>query len=210
MELVAPGKASFTLFPTIHLADRDFFERVKADADGHDAVLSEGIYGKHGVFLNRIYRLASGGASKLSAQVDVVKSDEDHWYNADIDPDDFQKSWSSVALWRRVLLIVAAPIMALVLRSRRARLWFSEAFIDEEIDTKRSMELIGGIDFRKAVIDDRDAVLLSYCEGMMDGWKGYRIAVIWGGGHIPQLVECLEQEHGYRVENSEWMTVISR
>lgn len=210
LELVAPGKASFTLFPTIHLADRAFFERVKTDADGHDAVLSEGVCGKQGLFVNRMYRLASGGASNLSAQADVVKSDEDHWYNADIEPDDFQKSWSNVALWRRILIIVASPMAALVLRSRRARLWLSEALVDEEIDNKESMELIGGIEFRKAVLDDRDAVLMSYCEGMMDDWNGYRIAVIWGGGHIPQLMECLQKEHGYRVERTEWITVIAK
>ena len=121
-ELTAPGKPTFTLFPMIHIADRAFFERVRADAHDHDLVLREGVKHSLGRAAGRMHWLATAAAHNLSAEGQIVQGHgARHWQNSDIDPTKFDAKISKVPWWIRGLIYLLAPVVGLIMRSKRAR-----------------------------------------------------------------------------------------
>ena len=208
MVLTAPGKPSFTLFPMVHLADRAFFDRVRADANDHDLVLREGVQHRLGRAAGRMHWLATCAANGLSAEGRIVQGfGAAHWRNSDIDPGRFDEKISKVPWWIRTLIYVVSPILGLILRSRRARLWLMDLG-DGERDTAETLERIGGRAFREAIMDDRDKALADHCDRAIAENEAGCIAVIWGAGHMQALIEHLTRTHGYQITDRSWMMVI--
>jgi hypothetical protein len=106
----------FTLFPMIHVGERQFFQAVYKDAFSHDVVLVEGVRSPIVRRLTRSYRWIEG-SKRLNlciqppyprpplASVTVI--------HADLSEREFVAIWRSVPLWLRAACYVVPPLIGL-------------------------------------------------------------------------------------------------
>ena len=216
LRMAAPDKAEFTLFPMIHIADRAFFKHVKANASRHDAVFMEGVRSFVGRTADKAHRIATVGSRKLAAQGRVFRKNNaspegegGRLFNADIEPDEFRKHWSKISLGRRILFHVILLLLGLAMRFRFVRNFMTESFANDAQSNLEDMDKVFGKGFQKAIINTRDAALLKNCETIMQSRDYAKVAVVWGAGHMPSLIQSLTKKHGYKIVNREWITAIS-
>lgn len=212
--LRSKNKASFTLFPMIHVGDAAFFETVARQANAHDLVLCEGVRGAAGRSANLAYRAATLGHSQLKFQNremrraltgDASGGGGTKWVNSDMNPEEFRAKWKKVPFWQRMLVRVALPILAIALRFRKLRhsLLDNLSESDPQADKNVAPELFD------LLVQERDAVLLKNCEQVMDAAVGQRVAVIWGAHHMPALIQALIHTHGYRITSRKWVPAMT-
>lgn len=210
LTLAARTKPTFTLYPMIHVADAAFFTRVMKEADAHDCVLKEGVgSGPVARTTANAYKNISQGSPTLAVQPGSPETPAAVWYNSDLDPDSFRRKWRRVPFVRRMLFHIALRVVGLILRFGKARQLLIDALANTTIDDGKALDSVFGKDFRKVILDDRDAALLKGCEIAIRRRPGDRIAVVWGAAHLPQLTQALIAKHGYRITDREWITVLA-
>lgn len=208
--LSARGKATFTLYPMIHVADADFFDRVMREADAHDCVLKEGVgSGPVARTTMKAYKNISRSSPSLAVQPSHPQNPSATWYNSDLDPDTFRRKWKTIPFFRRMLFHVALRLIGLILRFGKARQLLTDALSTTSIDDGKALERVFGKEFRNVILNDRDAALLNACETAIERRPDDRIAVLWGAAHVPQLTQALVERHGYRITDREWITVLA-
>ena len=211
LTLMARGKPAFTLFPMIHVADAGFFDRVMAEADAHDCVLKEGVGWRPVARTTKVaYRNISKSSRDLAVQPSGPEGATDKWFNSDLDPDTFRQKWKKIPLLRRILFHILLRVVGLILRFGKARALLANAMATTTIDDTNAIDSVFGAEFRKVVLDDRDAALLRGCEIAIERRPEDRIAVVWGAAHMPALINALTQNFGYRITEREWITAIKR
>lgn len=211
--LEAAGKPTITLFPMIHVADRDFFELVRDDAARHDLVLREGVNARPAWIANRSFRLVAGGAAGLSFQGDHMPVNSlGHSRLADMDGAIFMQKWRALPLWFRLAAIIMLPAAWLFLRFRGARRWIAEEMTDHDAHATAEDILPGDGavgQLRKLLLTERDAILAAHCDHAIDEGGADTIAVVYGAAHMPALMRHLVRTQRYRATGSRWMLAIA-
>jgi hypothetical protein len=131
--------------------------------------------------------------------------------HADISAPEFAELWRRVPIWQRGLVSIGAPLYGLwgyLTATRR-----SIARRCGTDDLKSRKDLLADEDLeelREAISTRRDQHLLSCVLSCHDECAGSqrRVGVLYGAAHIPAVIRLLQDRLGYRVANSEWLTVL--
>lgn len=209
--LCAPGKPEFTLYPMIHVAERQFFERVRDDAAAHDLVLYEGVRGPFARLSDFIFRYFASGSVDLAFQLDHLRGEDlPNGRYADMDERSFLRNWRRLPLVRRFLSWLTAPAAWAVMRLQGPRRLLTTDV--DSLDDSDRQESYSDTDGRPdwmsdVVLIQRDAILAAHCDRAIAEGRARSIGVIYGAGHMPALVQHLYRR-GYRPAGGAWMTAI--
>lgn len=220
MTFETAGKPVFTLFPMIHIADPDFFRRVRADAAAHDLILREGVPTPWWLPVRRAYGVLAGGGDGLASQADLLpeqvsRAPHPNVIRADMDGPSFRAGLAALPLWFRALLVLAVPVLMILGRIRGMRDLLLRDF------TGTSDERSGGAEdapsdspdavdqFVDLILNRRDQVLLRHVDRAIAKGDAATIAVVFGAGHMPAVIRHLRNSHGYRCTRSVWMEAVS-
>lgn len=211
--LTSPDSAiSVTLFPMVHAGEAGFFEKVYADAFGHDVVLTEGVRSAIGRHLARSYRWIERSRLGLIVQPPFPAADAvtARIVHADLTGPEFDREWRRVPLHLRLLVIAAVPLVGLRLR------WFaSRESIGRrlEMDDYRSREETLSwhpehAALRHSIMDARDARLIETLRTELDraDKAERRLAILFGAAHMRAVLAELGRRH-FRSVDSEWLMI---
>ena len=210
----ATNPIEVTLFPMVHVGERQFYETVMADACAHDVVLVEGIRSPIAVRITRSYRWFVGsGRIGLVRQPKLAGGCRAEVVLADLTHEEFLPAWREIPVWVRLLLYVAPPLVGLhqrlfATRESLARgLSLDLAFSrDELIDWSPESGAV-----TNAILDARDVRLVQRLGEQLNrsAMEVTRIAIIYGAQHMRAVIRALTQRHGYAPSDSEWRTIFS-
>ena len=161
----------------------------------------------------------------LSFQLEEMSEDGENWRNADMSTSQIEKRVAALGGDASALFDqlggtgLPAQLIGMVLRlvetfpgaQARAKMMLMDMLAQSEVleigmpgpDGKALMQVI--IDERNQVIVDRLREALP--EAAENGWD--TIGIIYGAGHMPDLLERLDEQLGYEAASGDWNTAIS-
>lgn len=196
----------------IHIADRNFFEAVKQDADAHDLVMYESANGP--MATNPHPLTAEEAAQKLIMQSKVLRPNgATHWWHTDTTRAEMRAALKAIPIYKRLTLTLVVSLLLPLAGFGWFRNWMQQIandadFVDEDPTRDRIVDVLGE-EATQFVLDARDARLAAHCDSIMREWSGFRVAVIWGAAHMPTLLDHLRGAHGYRIADTRWMRAIA-
>jgi hypothetical protein len=193
----------FVLFPMVHVAERSFYDEVTARVRGCALIVAEGI-GEGGAPVQR--RMARIRLDDLVDQTVALDLDSlgipVFWEYARRPPrtsaerltETATDSLGAIAL--RVLGRYGDPI-------RLPNLDESDDHDDRWMEGRFNRWM------RDRVVDRRDEALTRRLASVHREChdQPITVAVVYGAGHMPAVVECLRGEFGYFVQDAEWLIV---
>src|SRR5437867_3569754 len=107
----------FILFPMIHVGDRNFLVEVSQRLAQCDLILAEGVASKSAALLTSAYRIVRKvHRLDLITQYEMDTSKlKDKMVNADMEPEDFDRQYSTLPTLVRLQVFVLFPFFALYL-----------------------------------------------------------------------------------------------
>jgi len=160
----------------------------------------------------------------LSFQLEEMSEDGENWRNADMSTSEIEKRVAALGGDASVLFDqlggtgLPTQMLGMVLRvlemfpgaQARAKMMLMDMLAQSEIldigmpgpEGQALMQVI--IDERNQVIVDRLVEALP--EAAERGWE--TIGIIYGAGHMPDLLDRLDDQVGYRIVDGEWNTAI--
>ncbi|WP_282606037.1 hypothetical protein [Pelagibius sp. Alg239-R121] len=205
--------ASFTLFPMIHVGEPAFYSEVTRRLEACDTILCEGIKSPVGNLLTMSYRFYAD-----VPRVDLVLQNnqlnlskfEERLVHADVTGSAFEKRWSELPFWQRYGLPLAAPLFGLYMRHFGTR---ADVATGMSMNLKKTRhESLEGPDLGQAgeiILDWRDRHLIDVIareQAKSDG-KKLNIGVLFGARHMRAVLRHLLWVRGFKVVESEWVTV---
>lgn len=208
------GTPRFHLFPMIHLADPTFYEEIALRLDGCDLVLCEGVKSPTASLLTLSYRFCEknprlGLVSQKALKLDHL---EGRLIHADVSAERFEKRWSKMATWLRVLMPLAAPLFGLYLRYFGTRADIARSLGMGLRKSRR--DILADEEYEKVMdvlLDWRDRRLLDVIDRtrLENENTGISIAVLYGASHMRAVIHHLINKLGYRITKAEWVTVFT-
>jgi hypothetical protein len=204
----------FVIFPMVHVASPTFYSQVRLRLRECDLIVLEGIRGKSaGVSaLTLAYRFAPRRRRNgLEEQRDDVLLPEGvPVVNPDVTAAEAIEDLKTLPRWMYLLLMVAAPVMGLVFALRGPRAFLDEDQELEDLPSTLRAEMLADSPVEHALSDRRDQRLLDALGEIHaeHGDERFRVAVVYGAGHVPAIVSGLWDRYGYRPREAEWLTVV--
>jgi hypothetical protein len=211
-ELASPQhRVRIFLFPMVHIADPSFYDEVRSRLNRCDALLVEGVRSFRSRLLTLAYRIPARRHSLgIALQSDKLRHQDltAVIIHGDFDVDAFSTSWQKIPWVQRMALQLVAPIYGAAMYLFATR---------ESLCRGHSVESLQGADldslpkFREAILDSRDRQLVQRIETYLgqNGQKELKLAILFGGGHMPAVASALASKHRYSSVHSEWVTAIA-
>ena len=205
---------SITLFPMVHVGERQFYEDTYGEAFDHDVALVEGIDSAVGRNLTRSYRWLNFEKLGLALQPKAPAQEKVGALivRADLSAEEFHREWRKVPIALRSALYVMAPIFGI-----RGKLFASRESLAKalSLDDHPSAEEVLNWDPKFEPIYNsiglaRDKRLIECIETELNDANGSerRIAIVYGARHMRAVVRHLTKL-GYHCADSSWRTVFS-
>jgi len=208
----------FVVYPMIHMAEPGFYAAVTSRLRSADVVVIEGIGGgqKKRSLLTSALTL-SYTVLRFNRGAKLVKQDIDYValgvevISPDVSFEEFETGWRKVPLAHRLMLWCLLPIVVLARLFGGTRMIWSRTMElndlpspDEEEHLDRMPELDA------ALAGDRDKRLLAALHQLHEQRSGeaIEVAVVYGAGHVPAIVQDLTDRFGYKVRSADWLTVV--
>jgi hypothetical protein len=198
----------------IHVADSAFYEEIAQRLDGCDLVLCEGVKSPTASLLTLSYRFCDknprlGLVSQKTMKLDHL---EGRLIHADVSAERFERRWSKLATWLRVILPLVAPLYGLYLRYFGTRADIARGLGMGLRKSRR--DILAGEEYEKVMdvlLDWRDRRLLDVIDRtrLENKNKGISIAVLYGAKHMKAVIRHLTGNLGYRITKAEWVTVFT-
>jgi hypothetical protein len=201
---------TFVVFPMIHVASPGFYAEVQRRLAGCAVVVMEGVSGRSaiGSAITASYRVipANRKSGLVEQDFDLDALDAEI-INPDVTGEEFDESWRKLPLGVRVMMWCAIPVVTVMqLFGGRKRLLAPDvALDDDELPESEMEEQLDGV-----FIDERNDRLLAALFDLHEtrGHERIDVAVVYGAGHVPDLVHRLAQTLGYRPRTAEWITAV--
>ena len=170
-------------------------------------------------------QLQLASALGLTFQLEEMSEDGPNWRNADMSTSEIERRVAALGGDASVLFDqlggtgLPTQMLGMVLRlvemfpgaQARAKMMLMDMLAQSEVleigmpgpDGKALMQVI--IDERNQVIVDR--LIEALPEAANKNWE--TIGIIYGAGHMPDLLERLDEQVGYRMVDGDWNTAIS-
>lgn len=203
----------FVLFPMVHLAEQSFYDSVTERLRTYDLIVAEGIKGRavSGSLLTSAYRFAeSNDRLRLVVQKLPLNSLGVPVLWPDMTGEEFDQGWGRVPLAQRLVLSVGAPVFGLGMRLFGTREWIGSSLEMEDLPTpedEAAEEAYGEV--TNLVVDQRDALLVEALSSIHQegSHEPVKVAVVYGAGHVPGVVNALGARFRYFPRSAEWLTV---
>lgn len=204
------SELTFVVFPMLHVAAPEFYAEVQRRLGDCAVVVAEGVSGRSvrtwaltlsyrvipanrrtGLVLQRIDYAALG--------VPVIRPD--------VSSAEFGRSWRALPLWFRLLVWCTLPVaMGVQLLGGRKCLLAPHVVVNDD-DVPESEMAERFEDVFKGARDDRLFAALAELHHTRSHER-IDVGVIYGAGHVPDLVHRLLATLGYRVRTADWITVV--
>ncbi len=204
--------ARVTLFPMVHVAEAAFYDRIMPDVLAHDVVLFEGVKSRRANVLTRVYRWLPFGRLGLVRQPTFGLSDGPaRLVHADLSTDEFEALWRDLPLWQRVAAAVLTTVFGVWRRFTATRSGIARHMNQDDLPNRETV-MAPGTPFEgweNAIRHARDARLRACLRAeLSDLTAPKHVAVIYGAGHMPAVMNELTAIGGFRPVSSEWLEAI--
>jgi len=201
------------LCPMVHIGTLSYYESIRSMLAECDEIFLEGVASFRVRVMTSCYRwVARRRHLRLVDQRQGLKL---HGLPArrvcsDASGREFEADWRRIP-WRfRAGFMVLAPVLGawLYLTASRRSLGRRLALDDlESRDETRSWDVIPG--FRRAVVESSDDRLVSAIDHALNRANASgALGIVYGAVHMRSVLAQLTKNHGYRIEASEWITVM--
>ena len=143
--------------------------------------------------------------------------------HADISEANFMAGWREIGWRARFALLALAPVAGLILALSktfrdlafkgvvRARTGQNVEQPPEQISEEPEGLIKELQDFKHLVVDKRDAIIVAKMEQFWTDNPDYRgqAAGIYGAGHLPAIIAHFTEKHGFKTEQTRWVTAIA-
>ena len=208
------SNVSITLFPMVHVGEKQFYEDTYGEAFDHDVALVEGLDSGVSRSLTRSYRWLNFEKLKLALQpkAPAQQNAKARIVKADLSAEEFHREWKKVPIALRSALYVMAPIFGI-----RGKLFASRASLAKalSLDDHPSGEEVLSWDPKFEPIYNsiglaRDKRLIECIEAELNDANGSerRIAIVYGARHMRAVVRHLAKL-GYHCSDTSWRTIFS-
>ncbi|MFE2423448.1 hypothetical protein [Streptomyces hokutonensis] len=204
----------FVIFPMVHVASPTFYSQVRLRLRECDLIVLEGIRGKSaGVSaLTLAYRFAPRRRRNglQEQRNDLLLPEGIPVVNPDVTATEAMEDLKTLPRWMYILLIIGAPLMGLVFALRGPRAFLDQDHEIEDLPSTLRAEMLADSPLEHALTDRRDQRLLDSLGEIQaeHGDTPFRVAVVYGAGHVPAIVSGLWDRYGYRPREAEWLTVL--
>jgi hypothetical protein len=205
----------FVLFPMLHLGTPSFYTEVTRRLRACDLVVAEGIRGRslNASALTLTYRLA-GNARRGG----LVVQDIDYGslgvpvIGPDMSGSEFGAGWRRMPLTLRLWVWALVPVYALGMLFFGSRALVARHAEVDDLPSRADVAMAADeriAPFSRFLVDDRDAHLVAALDRIHEERcsEAIQVAIVYGAGHMPAVVNHLNQWFGYWVRDAEWMTV---
>jgi hypothetical protein len=197
----------FVLFPMVHVAEPAFYAEVEAMAGTCDLIVAEGM---------------PSGYAPMQEWMSKIRLDRlvDQMTGLDLERTGVPVQWEQAAPSparsgrEQAAAAVADSAAAVVLRALGrygSPLGLPSLDQSDEHDDRWERRAAGwlGRIAQDRILDSRDAVLAQALGAIHRERYGVqaKVAVVYGGAHIPAVVDYLTETFKYYVEKAEWLTV---
>jgi len=207
------ARCTYTLFPMVHIGERNFYNEVVGELESHDQILLEGV--KHRVISHATQLYAKAAASpRINLVTQSVMGKASHLKpkcrNIDISPEDFDKYWQQLPFWHRSFYPAALTLAFTYLRFFGTR---SDIARVVQFQFRRSRKEIldysEGPDVSDVIRDARDVHIVGEISRRHERVKDtpVAIAIVFGASHMRAIAQYLVQTHRYRAYDSRWLMV---
>ncbi len=160
----------------------------------------------------------------LTFQLEEMSEDGPNWRNADMSTSQIEQRVAALGGDASALFDqlggtgLPAQLIGMVLRlvetfpgaQARAKMMLMDMLAQSDL-LEMGMPGPDGEALMKVIIDERNQVIVDRLvealpEAAANGWD--TIGIIYGAGHMPDLLERLDDQVGYRVESGDWNTAI--
>lgn len=203
----------FLVIPMVHMANAGFYQQVTRMLLDVDIVVVEGLRGRSAISaaLTATYRVL--GLRRVELVFDSVpyRTLGKQLIMPDMTADEFKGEWRKMPLWTRAamwpLLLCFTAVRMVTPRTRLLRQVIGCELNDLPSDLD---EALADHPLSRTLQVERDRRLVQALGALHDQRSGdnITIAVVYGAGHIPAVVEYLV-ELGYVVRSADWLTAIS-
>lgn len=207
----------FVLYPMIHMAEPGFFKAVAARLRDADVVVIEGVGGgqkKRSVLTSAL--TLSYTVLRFNRRAKLVKQNIDYAalgvevINPDVTLEEFETGWRKVPLVHRLMLWCVLPAVVLARLFGGTRLiWSRSAEVSDlpSQDEEDRADMMPEID--AAFAGNRDERLFAALQQLHERRSGeaIEVAVVYGAGHMPAIVQFLTDRFGYKVRSGDWLVV---
>ncbi len=224
-----PAGLEVTLIGAVHIAEAAYYEALNREFDQHEVVLYE-LVAPEGTRVP-----AGGGESRLhpvgllqdglkrmldlSSQLECIDYQKPHLIHADMSPEELSRSMRAKgeSMWTimgRMMTQSLARQAERPVRSSDVDLFRALFQPNQTVSLKRVMAeqfedlegIMGALDGPQGstLISERNKVALAEMTRQIERGKR-RIAVFYGAGHLPDLAQRLERDHGLRRDQTRWL-----
>jgi pheromone shutdown protein TraB len=199
----------------IHVGTKEFYEQVRARLASCDLILAEGVDSKKGEVLTKSYTIVRRiKRMDLITQREamLLKGLKGKIVNADMNGPAFDKGWSGLPFTLRAILPVAASAVASYLLLFGTREIIAEHMGTDDLPSRDEVlnqdEYFDKLD--DLIVDERDKVLLNHITRLDQAGSAQKqlVAVLFGAKHMRAVSALLLHRLGYRILQSEWITVL--
>ncbi len=201
-----------TIFPMVHIGERQFYKRAYKDAFEHDVVLYEGVRTRRSKLITASYRWLNLERLGLVVQPSAAEFEGPaRSVHADIAPEELRALWQRMPLWLRALVAFGGPAFGMYGRFTASRDSIAKGMTkdllrdpDDILDQGDEFEPL-----RDMISHARDRRLIETLTSELGAAAhSTRIAIVYGAGHVAPVVRALTRQ-GFSTRPSEWMTIFS-
>lgn len=204
------SELNFLVFPMMHVATPAFYLEVTRRLGGCAVVVVEGVTGRSPLVwaLTMTYRIipANRRSGLVRQEIDYVALGVPV-VRPDVSSAEFGKSWRALPLRLRLLVWCLLPVMVVVqlFGGRKSLLAPQVALNDDDVPDSEMEER-----FEEAFMGERDNRLFAALAELHETRSHERIdvGIVYGAGHVPDLVHRLAATLGYRPRTADWITVV--
>lgn len=197
----------FTLYPMVHLGEKQFYETVRDEIRTHDLLICEGASGRAVRWLTQVYEQPSRNRQVgLVLQSSILRPRDIAipYRVADLSAEDMNRLWAKIPFWERWTMSLIGLAVGLLWR------YYGSSFALRKLTSVEDRRE-GGAGFSAAydaLHEAREAVLVATLEkAIAEGPR--RVAVLYGAGHMHAVIRCLMGPQGYRITEARWLTVVT-
>jgi hypothetical protein len=203
----------FVLFPMVHLGEQAFYDAVRERLRTCDVIVAEGVAGKSAPvsLLTAAYRFADRNP-RLGLVVQSLRPEElgVPVVRPDMTGPEFTKRWKRLPIAQRLVFGTVAPAFGIGLRFFGTREFLGEVLALDDLPTPEYEAFEEDFaELKDVVLDQRDALLVDALAAIHEErhQEPIAVAVTYGAGHVPAVVQALFTRYRYIPSSAEWLTV---
>ncbi|MBT6339833.1 MAG: hypothetical protein HOJ48_11120 [Desulfobacula sp.] len=199
-------KVEIVLLPMVHMADKDFYHKVRKYLDECTYVLYEGVPGKKTRLLTASYSLLKFRKDlKLVSQSEYLPLDElgEKGIHADFNQEDNDRNWSLLSFSHKFIFTVFAPFYGLYRLFTASRESIAKNMSTSDLKSREEiLRFDGREDMESYLMIEREKKLLQTLSNQLEKTSEGKLGILFGAGHMGTIKNYLSEHHGFKIHDS--------